>query len=35
VGSFIGCTFTSAQGDAVPYTVTVTDLDGTVSWIVG
>jgi hypothetical protein len=33
VGSLIGCTFTGADGGTTAYTVTVTDLDGTVAWL--
>ena len=32
VGASFGCTFTSATGDTQPYTVTVKDLDGNISW---
>jgi hypothetical protein len=33
VGSLIGCTFTASDGSTTAYTVTVTDLDGAVSWL--
>ena len=32
VGATFECTFTSATGDTQPYTVTVNDLDGNISW---
>ncbi|MFN8168752.1 MAG: DUF4333 domain-containing protein [Candidatus Nanopelagicales bacterium] len=32
VGASFDCTFTSSSGDTKPYTVTVKDLDGNVSW---
>lgn len=33
VGSLIQCTFADSEGTTTAYTVTVTDLDGTVSWL--
>jgi hypothetical protein len=32
VGATFGCTFTSSTGDTSPFTVTVSDLDGNISW---